>query len=463
MPSVINLTLICYLLVTTFARSELYIVYTGRSSKTYELLNFIHSKDVVHVYQHGFTGFAVEMSQNEAHLVAQVPGVVSVFRDRVLKLHTTRSWSFLDNQELLATFTFTNSTDKGADVIIGVVDSDYMGPVPKRWKGTCEATEDFPASSCNRKIIGARNFHKHNQTARDFVGHGTHTASTAAGAAVSGISYYGLAAGTAIGGSPNSRIAVYKACHYLGCSEAAMLAAMDAAIHDGVDIMSLSIGEGYTDIWTDPVAIGGFHAVEHGIMVVCSAGNFGPTSSSVINFTPWLTTVGASNIDRQFFANVVLGNNRVIKGVGIQFSGLSKSPTNPLIDGVLAKVNGSEDSASRNCQSGSLDASKVKGKILLCFNEDEAGPFKAMEIMDRGGLEMVLVDDDLYLEPNTDYPDLAYPLTAVSFREGNAILAYIRSNMNPNCNNIKVRNICSVHTCTCDPKFLIQRPVSSNA
>ncbi|XP_074378698.1 CO(2)-response secreted protease-like isoform X2 [Apium graveolens] len=334
MPSVINLTLICYLLVTTFARSELYIVYTGRSSKTYELLNFIHSKDVVHVYEHGFTGFAVELSQNEAHLVAQVPGVVSVFRDRVLKLHTTRSWSFLDNQELLATSTFTNSTDKGADVIIGVVDSGVwpesksfndqgMGPVPKRWKGTCEATEDFPASSCNRKIIGARNFYKHNQTARDYFGHGTHTASIAAGAAVSGVSYYGLAAGTAMGGSPNSRIAIYKACDSLGCSQAAMLAAMDAAIHDGVDIMSLSIGEGYTDIWTDPVAIGGFHAVEHGIMVVCSAGNYGPTSSSVVNFTPWLTTVAASNIDRQFIANVVLGNNRVIKGVGIQFSGLS--------------------------------------------------------------------------------------------------------------------------------------------
>lgn len=109
----------------------------------------------------------------------------------------------------------------------------------------------------------------------------------------------------------------------MGCSESAMLAAMDATIHDGVDIMSLSIGEGYTDIWTDPVAIGGFHAVEQGIMVVCSTGNYGPTSSSVINSTHWLTTVGASNIDRQFFTNVVMGNNQVIMGGGIQFSSLS--------------------------------------------------------------------------------------------------------------------------------------------
>ncbi|XP_074325751.1 CO(2)-response secreted protease-like [Apium graveolens] len=164
-----------------------------------------------------------------------------------------------------------------------------------------------------KKIIGAMNFYKHNQTARDYFGYGTHTASIAAGAVIPGVFYYGLPTGTAMSGSPNSRIAIYKVCDSLGCSEAAMLLAMDAAIHNGVNIMSLSIGEGYTDIWTDPVAIGGFYAVENGIMVVCSAGNYGPTSSSVVNFTPWLTTVGASNIDQPFIANVVLGNNRVIK------------------------------------------------------------------------------------------------------------------------------------------------------
>ena len=97
-----------------------------------------------------------------------------------------------------------------------------------------------------RKIIGARNFDKSNQTCKDFLGHDSHTASTAAGAAVAGVSYYGLSAGTAIGGSPNSRIAVYKACQSLGCSESAILAAMDAAFHDGVDIMSLSPGEADT-------------------------------------------------------------------------------------------------------------------------------------------------------------------------------------------------------------------------
>ncbi|KAL8097303.1 hypothetical protein AgCh_030440 [Apium graveolens] len=106
------------------------------------------------------------------------------------------------------------------------------------------------------------------------------------------------------------------------------------------------------------------------------------------------------------------------------FPSFSSNPADKyiiLIDGVLAKVNGSEDCASRNCQSGSLDASKVKGKIVLCFNKDEEAFGKAMNIMNLGRLGVVLVDGDLYLEPNTDYSDLAYPLTANMY-DGNAAL-----------------------------------------
>ncbi|XP_074378690.1 CO(2)-response secreted protease-like isoform X1 [Apium graveolens] len=66
-----------------------------------------------------------------------------------------------------------------------------------------------------------------------------------------------------------------------------------------------------------------------------------------------------------------------------------------------------------------------------------------MNIMDLGGLGVVLVDDDLYLEPNTDYSDLAYPLTAVSLRDGNAILSFIQSNRNPTATILKSET--SVH------------------
>jgi subtilisin family serine protease len=182
-------------------------------------------------------------------------------------------------------------------------------------------SHDFNTSNCNRKIIGARYYSDdpnddEKNTVRDKNGHGTHTASTAAGNVVSGASYYGLAKGTAKGGSPESRLAIYKVCSAGGCSGASILAAFDDAISDGVDVLSLSIGASMgpnPDLTKDVIAIGAFHAVERGILVVCAAGNDGPGQSTVTNDAPWILTVGATTIDRSFQSNIVLGNNKVVK------------------------------------------------------------------------------------------------------------------------------------------------------
>lgn len=151
---------------------------------------------------------------------------------------------------------------------------------------------------------------------RDAVGHGTHTASTAAGYFVVKANYEGLAAGLARGGAPLAHLAVYKACWEDGCSNVDILKAFDKAIHDGVDILSLSMGQeipmfSYID-QRDPIAIGSFHAVAKGITVVCSAGNAGPISQTVTNTAPWLITVGATTIDRAFPAAITLGNHQTL-------------------------------------------------------------------------------------------------------------------------------------------------------
>lgn len=155
-----------------------------------------------------------------------------------------------------------------------------------------------------------------NQSPRDRLGHGTHVASTAAGSPVPGASYYGLAAGTAKGGSPGSRIAAYRVCTTTGCQSSAILAGFDDAIADGVDVLSVSLGASAhsgLDLRADPIAIGAFHAVQHGILVVCSAGNDGPSQGTVVNAAPWILTVAASTMDRDFESDVVLEGNKVIK------------------------------------------------------------------------------------------------------------------------------------------------------
>ena len=152
---------------------------------------------------------------------------------------------------------------------------------------------------------------------RDNDGHGSHTLSTAGGNFVPGASAFGYGWGTAKGGSPRARVAAYKVCWPLAagneCFEADVLAAFDAAIHDGVDVLSVSLGGPSVPYFDDGIAIGSFHAVKHGIVVICSAGNSGPLDGTVSNASPWQITVAASTMDRDFSNYVVLGDNRRFK------------------------------------------------------------------------------------------------------------------------------------------------------
>ena len=104
---------------------------------------------------------------------------------------------------------------------------------------------------------------------------------------------------------------MYKVCWAsFGCSDMDILAAFEAAIHDGVDVISISIGGGSSDYVTDSIAVGAFHAMKKGIITVASAGNDGPSLGSVANNAPWLVTVAASGIDRSFMSQIQLGNGK---------------------------------------------------------------------------------------------------------------------------------------------------------
>ncbi|WOG88550.1 hypothetical protein DCAR_0207785 [Daucus carota subsp. sativus] len=106
---------------------------------------------------------------------------------------------------------------------------------------------------------------------------------------------------------------MYKVCwRNFGCSDMDILAAFEAAINDGVDVVSISIGGFSGSYDTDSIALGSFHAMRKGIITVASAGNDGPSLGSVTNHAPWIFTVAASGINRQFKSKVVLGNGKTI-------------------------------------------------------------------------------------------------------------------------------------------------------
>ncbi|XP_024532385.1 subtilisin-like protease SBT5.3, partial [Selaginella moellendorffii] len=286
------------------------------------------------------------------------PGVVKVFPNRMLQLQTTHSWDFIGTPNVTVPSKNESKTlPAAADVIVGVLDTGVwpesksfsdagMSEVPARWKGTCDNKGVTNASviiNCNKKLIGARNYLTDGEfkNARDDAGHGTHTTSTIGGALVPQVSEFGLGAGTARGGFPGARVAMYRVCSEAGCATDAILAAFDDAIDDGVDILSLSLGGFPLAYDEDPIAIGSFHAIERKILVSCAGGNSGPAASSVSNGAPWILTVAASTIDRHFSVDIELGNGKTLQ-----------VRKNSLL--------------SYLCLVTVLDPAKVKGKIIVC-------------------------------------------------------------------------------------------------
>ncbi|KAK1264567.1 hypothetical protein QJS04_geneDACA011377 [Acorus gramineus] len=254
------------------------------------------------------------------------------------------------------------------------------------------------------------------------VGHGTHTASTVAGAAVSGVSLYGLARGTARGGVPSARIAVYKVCWSFGCDEHDMLAAFDDAIADGVDVISASVGGvAGVDYNYDGIAIGSFHAMRAGILTLASAGNAGPDKGTAANVAPWLVSVAASTIDRRIVTQVEIGNHERFIGQSINTFSTQKDFL-PFIFGRDAAISKNSTWPARKCFLGSLDPKLVKGKIVLC-EKVTAGTAQ----MDAGAQGVVMIDVD---QSNVPF---AYPLpvTTVDWNTAGRLWEYVNKTRNP--------------------------------
>ncbi|OVA17758.1 Peptidase S8/S53 domain [Macleaya cordata] len=329
-----------------------------------------------------------------------------------------------------------------SDVIVGVIDSgiwpesasfsdDGFGPPPKKWKGVCEGGKNF---TCNNKLIGARFYPKReeDESARDTIGHGTHTASTAAGNIVKGASFFELAKGNARGGVPSARIAVYKVCGRGGCAAADILAAFDDAIADGVDLLSLSLGSlRSVDFDQDPIAIGSFHALQNGILTSNSAGNSGPKPQTVVSNAPWLLTVAASSTDRRLMDKVVLGNGKTTLGNGVNSFNLNGTKF-PVLYGENVSRRCTIDRA-RLCDEFCVDRSLVKGKIVVC---DKAT--RGEEPFFNDAIGTIMVDDSPRSDVSLIYP---FPATQLSKTTGLIVKSYIYATKNPVATILKTESI----------------------
>ncbi|XP_060183157.1 subtilisin-like protease SBT5.4 [Lycium barbarum] len=249
------------------------------------------------------------------------------------------------------------------------------------------------------ELWGNNNTSIHNSP-RDYEGHGTHTLSTAAGNFVPNASVIGVYNGTAKGGAPKARVTAYKVCWPAkqggGCFDADILKAFDHAIDDGVDVISASVGGKPRPYFKDAAAIGAFHAMKEGIVVVTSAGNSGPNLAT---------------------------------GTSISYP-LPEEKLYPLISAEQAKAANATVEDAKLCKQATLDGTKVKGKILVCLRGGNTRVDEGQQAVLAGAVGMILCNDQM--SGNDIIADVhLLPVSHVSYNDGLAIFNYIKSTNNP--------------------------------
>ncbi|ESQ31193.1 hypothetical protein EUTSA_v10005646mg [Eutrema salsugineum] len=391
---------------------------------------------ILYAYTDSIHGFSAVLTDSELQRLQHKPGYVSFTKDLPVKLHTTFSPQFIGLDSNSGTWPVSNY---GVGTVIGIIDTgiwpdspsfhdDGIGSVPSRWKGKCEFNT---SSSCNKKLIGARVFNEglfannpnlrgtkidHYSSPYDTIGHGTHVAAIAAGNHVKNASYFSYAHGTASGIAPHAHIAMYKAAWEEGIYSSDVIAAIDQAIRDGVDVISLSLGlsidndDGDVGLEDDPIAVAAFAAIQKGVFVVASGGNDGPYYWSLINGAPWMMTVGAGTIGRQFQGILTLGN-------GVTFNFPSLFPGD--FPSVLFPVTYLE-----SCNVGNKT---LVNRIIIC-NENLNIGSRLQQAKSTGASAAVLITDRLLAEQDT--VKFQFPVAFISSKHRETIQSYASSNKN---------------------------------
>lgn len=406
----------------------------------------------IYNYAYAFNGFAAELAPAAADKLRGAPGVLAVVKDEKRRLDTATTPDFLGLRSGLWQ-QLRGSDGAGEGIVVGIIDSGIWPENPSfsdrnrkgrriyaelpdsSFHGRCQPGERFTGKHCNRKLVAARYYNAgfggpegirqqlpyEFLSARDVDGHGSHTASTAAGnSGVRATAPNGDALGTISGMAPRARIAVYKVCWGIspdgGCFTSDSVAAIDQAVADGVDVLNYSISGSLAN-FLDPVEVAFLFAADAGVFVAASAGNEGPGPSTVAHPSPWLTTVAAGTHDREYRGTTTLGDGNTYAGATLG-SGVGSKP---LVLSAAAGLAGADPNEARLCFIGTLDPAKVAGRIVVCDRGVNARTDKSIAVQQAGGAGMILVNTS----PNTVNGDIhAVPSIHVDDVVGPAIKAY---------------------------------------
>jgi subtilisin family serine protease len=424
--------------------------------------------DPVHVYRHVLNGMSLSLTGAEAVKLAASPLVKSIEPDQLHYLHTDAGPEWIGADAIWNGIDGPAAT-KGAGVVIGVIDTGinwehpsfadpasdghvYTNPLGRHF-GLCDLAE----VECNNKLIGVWDFVEdsagtpdmveENTNGRDNDGHGSHTASTAAGNTLN-VTINGTANTTLSGVAPHANIIAYRVC-YVGeppdpdggaCQFSALVAAIDQAAADGVDVINYSIGGGAGDPWNFfSTEIAFLNARNAGVVPVTSAGNEGPSRGSIGGpaNSPWVFAVGNATHNRIYGSIVqdLEGGNSAPPGdlIGVSLSGGTIGPPRAIVHAKdygfpLCGVGESENAATCDTLEGSSnpwDGEKpFNGQIVVCDRGDFGRVEKGFNVLSAGAGGYILANDVRNGE-SVVADNHCLPAAHIGLEDGNKLRAWL--------------------------------------
>lgn len=385
-------------------------------------------------------GFSAKLSADQAINLAKDPRVLMVAPDtQYAPDYSTTDFLKLSGPNGTWNTQYGGQENAGKGTVVGVIDTGYTPSsaffagdpvqplvgdpqvgVPYRtadgkiamlkadgdtFIGECQTGAGFDGTACNSKVLSAHYFadafletvpeaHRAPQeliSPVDVASHGTHTASTAAGKANVETTVDGRSFGITSGIAPAAKLSVYKVCwedddpSTGGCYGSASIDAIEQAILDGVDVLNYSIS-GSATTTTDPVSLAFLSAASAGIFVAASAGNSGPTASTVNHGAPWMTTVAATSFSQELQGTIEFADGSKFRGASIMNQEVSGA-------GVVLSTNAASGTGNAAlCVPGSLDPAAIAGKVVVCDRGVVDRTAKSAEVRRGGGVGMILVN-----------------------------------------------------------------------
>jgi len=413
-----------------------------------------HPVAVLDHYRHALNGFALWLTPAEARRVQALPGIVHVERRTVERLATDAGPAWSGARGVWDGSALGRPTGSlGEGVVVGIVDTGvnidhpsfaavdgegYEHANPRgagKYLGWCDPGHPRYRSDrgCNDKLIGLWSHASSNNDPEDDNGHGSHTASTAAGNRIAAAALVGptiTVTRTISGVAPHANVVMYDACVNTGCDSTATTAAINQAVADRVDVLNYSIEVGQDSPWRNSRSLAFLGAREAGVFVAVAAGNAGPGAGTVGANAPWVLTVGNNT------------HNRKITNRLVSLSGGSAAPPGDL-DGkgftagtggprpiVYAKGLTAEDGTRDDGRClKPLRRGSLAGKIVVCDRGEIARVAKGDNAKAGGAAGLVLVN--LAADGESLVGDAhALPAVHIGFEDGNALKAWLERGSN---------------------------------